>query len=60
MRRRAKRRANSIARNLATALDLKDQSHYGMSLLEPAQVRRLLRAAEHLVEAAAVAVGHPR
>ena len=53
------RRANSIARNLATALDLKDQSHYGVSLLEPAQVRRLLRAAGHLVEAAASAVGHP-
>jgi len=33
-----RRRANSIAHNLARALDLKDQSHYGVSLLEPAQV----------------------
>ncbi len=31
------RRANSIARNLATAPDLKDQSHCGMSLVEPAR-----------------------
>jgi hypothetical protein len=50
------RRANAIARDLATALDLKDQSHYGASLLELPQIRRLLRAADHLVEAAGLAV----
>lgn len=54
------RRAASIARSLASALDLKDQSHYGLALLEFSQVRRLLRAASHLVEAAASAVGENR
>lgn len=55
-----KRRASSMAQYLATALDLKDQSHYGVSLLELPQVRRLLRAASHLVAAAESVVAPPR
>ena len=55
--RERKRRAGTMAQHLATALDLKDQSHYGVSLLEPPQIRRLLRAADHIVDAAAATLG---
>jgi hypothetical protein len=37
---------------LATTLDLKDASPYGVTILETPQVRRLLRAAAKLVDAA--------
>jgi hypothetical protein len=50
------RRAQEVANSLATALDLKDQSHYGVTLLEASQVRRLLRAADRLVDAASSAL----
>jgi len=46
------RRARSLAGALATAIDLKDVSHYGMTLLEPPQVKTLMRAAKKLVDAA--------
>lgn len=51
------RRARAIASSLATALDLKDQSHYGVTLLEAPQVRRLLRSAGNLVDAAGLVLG---
>lgn len=54
------RRARGIASSLATALDLKDQSHYGLTLLEAPQVRRLMRAAGKLVEAAGSVLGQDR
>lgn len=46
------RRARDLARALATALDLKDDSHYGTLMIGTAELRRLLRAAEALVSAA--------
>lgn len=46
------RRARDLARALATALDLKDDSHYGTLMIGTAELRRLLRAAEVLVSAA--------
>jgi hypothetical protein len=46
------RRARDLARALATALDLKDDSHYGTLMIGTAELRRLIRAAETLVAAA--------
>ena len=46
------RRVRDLARALATALDLKDDSHYGTLMIGTAELRRLLRAAEALVSAA--------
>lgn len=46
------RRARGVADALATALDLKDASHYGTTLLETPQVRKLLRSAIKVVDAA--------
>lgn len=47
------RRAKQLATALATALDLKDDSHYGLLMIGAAELRRLVRAAEKLTEAAA-------
>ena len=47
------RRACDLARALATALDLKDDSHYGTLMVGATELRRLIRAAELLVSAAA-------
>jgi hypothetical protein len=46
------RRARDLSRALATALDLKDDSHYGTLMIGLAELRRLIRAAETLVSAA--------
>jgi hypothetical protein len=46
------RRAQHLARALATALDLKDDSHYGTLMIGSPELRRLIRAAETLVAAA--------
>jgi hypothetical protein len=46
------RRARDLARALATALDLKDDSHYGTLMVGATELRRLIRAAEVLVSAA--------
>ena len=46
------RRARDLARALATALDLKDDSHYGALMIGGTELRRLIRAAEALVAAA--------
>jgi len=46
------RRAKSLAASLATCLDLKDSSHYGWSLLNHSEVKKLVRAATKLVETA--------
>lgn len=46
------RRAQTLASALATALDLKDDSHYGTMMIGNAELQRLLRAAERLVAAA--------
>ena len=46
------RRARDLARALATALDLKDDSHYGTLMIGGTELRRLIRAAEALVAAA--------
>lgn len=54
------RRAREAAGAVATALDLKDASHYGATLLETPQVRKLLRAAANLVGAASSAMGQKR
>jgi hypothetical protein len=51
------RRSRDLADALATALDLKDESHYGAALVGQQQVKRLLRAAGKLVDAATQAVG---
>jgi hypothetical protein len=47
------KRARDLARALATALDLKDDSHYGTFMVGATELRRLIRAAEVLVSAAA-------
>lgn len=49
--------ARELANALATALDLKDDSHYGTMMIGANELRRLLRAAEKLVVAASEAVG---
>ena len=46
------RRARDLARALATALDLKDDSHYGTLMIGAAELRRLIRVAEVLVSPA--------
>ena len=46
------RRARDLARALATALDLKDDSHYGTLMIGGTELRRFIRAAEALVAAA--------
>jgi hypothetical protein len=46
------KRARDLARALATALDLKDDSHYGTLMVGATELRRLIRAAEVLVSAA--------
>lgn len=46
------KRAKELAAALATALDLKDQAHYGTSLLTSTQLRRLIKSAHKLVAAA--------
>jgi hypothetical protein len=46
------RRARTLAGSLGTALDLKDVSHYGTTLLAAPQVKTLIRAAKKLVDAA--------
>jgi hypothetical protein len=51
------RRARGLSEALATSLDLKDASHYGTTLLEAPQVRKLLRTATKLVDAAKTVVG---
>lgn len=43
------RRAHELGHALATALDVKDESHYGTRMLSPVQVRKVMRAAEKLV-----------
>jgi hypothetical protein len=50
------KQARDLGAALATALDLKDESHYGVTLIGVPQVRKVLRAAERLVGAAAVAL----
>lgn len=50
------KRARDLSAALATAVDLKDQAHYGTSLLGKPQVRRLIKAAEKLVAASASVV----
>lgn len=45
-------RARELGRALATALDIKDESHYGLTMLSPDQVRRVMRSADKLVKAA--------
>jgi hypothetical protein len=49
------KRARDLATALTTVLDLKDESHYGTTLLGTAQVRKVVRAADKLVRAAAQA-----
>jgi hypothetical protein len=44
-------RARRLAEALRVALAAKDESHYGLSLLGPTQVRKAVRAAEQLVAA---------
>jgi hypothetical protein len=46
------KRARDLARALATALDLTDDSHYGTLMVGATELRRLIRAAEVLVSAA--------
>ncbi|MGH3304774.1 MAG: hypothetical protein ACRDOK_24520 [Streptosporangiaceae bacterium] len=46
------RRAHGLARALATALDLGDDSHYGTLMVGATELRRLIRATELLVSAA--------
>ncbi|HVA59698.1 MAG TPA: hypothetical protein VNG13_04065 [Mycobacteriales bacterium] len=46
------RRSHALAAALATALDLKDDSHYGTLMVGAAELRRLIRAADKLVSAA--------
>ncbi len=46
------RRARELARALSTALDLKDDSHYGILMIGAPELRRVIRAAETLVSAA--------
>ena len=46
------KRARDLARALATALDLKDDSHYGTLMVGATELRRLIRAAQVLVSAA--------
>lgn len=48
--------ARELARALATALDPEDDSHYGTLMIGPAELRRLIRAAETLVSAASDAI----
>ena len=48
--------ARELSAALATALDLKDEAHYGITLLGRAQVQRLIKAASKLVDASARAV----
>jgi hypothetical protein len=43
------RRARSLAESLATAIDMKDAAQYGVTFLEPPQIRRVVRAASRLV-----------
>lgn len=51
------KRARDLSIAVATALDLKDQAHYGTSLLGPPQVRRIVNAAAKLVGASALVLG---
>jgi hypothetical protein len=51
------RRAHDLGASLATALDLKDRAHYGVSLLGAQEVRRLIKAAAKLVDASGAALG---
>jgi hypothetical protein len=51
------KRARDLGVARATALDLKDQAHYGTSLLGAAQVRRIIKAAQKLVDSSALALG---
>jgi hypothetical protein len=46
------RRARDLARALAAALDLKDDSHYGVLMIGAPELRKVIRAAELLVQAA--------
>lgn len=46
------RRTRELGRALATALDVKDESHYGARMLTHQQVTRVMRAAEKLLIAA--------
>ncbi|NDL60290.1 hypothetical protein [Phytoactinopolyspora mesophila] len=46
------RRTRELSQALATALDIKDESHYGTRMLTAEQVTRVMRAAEKLVSAA--------
>jgi hypothetical protein len=46
------KRADDLAAALASALDVKDESHYGTKLLGADQLRRVMRAADRLVSAA--------
>lgn len=50
------RQARELAAALATALDLKDEAHYGISLLTTSQLRHLIKAATKLVTAAVAVV----
>ena len=50
------KRARDLSIALATALDLKDQAHYGTSLLGVPQVRRIVKAATKLVDGSALAL----
>ncbi len=52
-----KRRSNALENHLAKVLDLKDQSHYGTSLLDASAVKKVLRNAQHLVDAAGEVLG---
>lgn len=46
------RRSRELAAALATALDIKDDSHYGMLMVGAVELRRVIRAAEKLTAAA--------
>lgn len=50
------KRARDLGRALATALDLKDDSHYGTLMIGKVELQRLIRAAERLVNAAEAVV----
>jgi hypothetical protein len=43
--------ARGLSAALASALDLKDQAHYGTALLGRSEVKRIIKAAEKLVAA---------
>lgn len=45
-------RSRAVGRALADALGLKDQAHYGMEVIGAGQVKRAIRAAQQLVDAA--------